>query len=225
MSETIPVSGPAAGAGQRLRATPFGFALLLALGAFAVQAASGFPRLFDPAGDNDSLLRLVQVRDLIAGQGWFDLTQLRLGPDGLLMHWSRLVDLPIALLVKLFGLLPVSPQMAEAAAMVAWPFLLLVAALWLLIRAALLLAGDDAMLPAGILGVVAMHHIGLFAAGALDHHNVQLVLALALLALLAGAPTFRAGLAAGCAAALMLAVGMETLPLLAIAGKIGRAHV
>jgi len=214
MSQTMAASEAA----SPRRATPFGFALLLALGAFAVQAATGFPRLTDAGGDNDSLLRLVQVRDLMAGQGWFDLTQMRLGPDGLPMHWSRLVDLPIAILIGLLGLLPMPAQMAEWAAMVVWPFLLLVAALWFLIRAAIALGGEDAMMPAGILGVIAMYHVGLFAAGTLDHHNVQLVLALAVLALLAGEPTLRAGLAAGIAAALMLAVGMETLPLLAMSG-------
>ena len=47
----------------------------------------------------DDAMRLVQVRDLLAGQGWFDLTQYRLNPpDGVAMHWSRLIDLPIAIL-------------------------------------------------------------------------------------------------------------------------------
>src|SRR3990167_2986593 len=47
--------------------------------------------------DGDDVMRLVQVRDLLNGQGWFDLVQPRLGPEGgTLMHWSRLVDLPIA---------------------------------------------------------------------------------------------------------------------------------
>ena len=33
--------------------------------------------------DPDSTMRLVQVRDLLAGQGWFDLVQHRLAPpDG-----------------------------------------------------------------------------------------------------------------------------------------------
>jgi hypothetical protein len=37
--------------------------------------------------DTDSALRLVQVRDLLAGQGWFDTTQHRMNtPDGLSMH-------------------------------------------------------------------------------------------------------------------------------------------
>ena len=50
-----------------------------------------------PIGDNDSLLRLVEIRDLLGGQGWFDLHQYRMGPPGgFVMHWSRLVDAPIA---------------------------------------------------------------------------------------------------------------------------------
>ena len=32
--------------------------------------------------NSDDLLRLVEVRDLLAGQSWFDLTQYRLGLDG-----------------------------------------------------------------------------------------------------------------------------------------------
>ncbi len=55
--------------------------------------------------DPDDALRLVQVRDLLAGQSWFDLTQHRIHPPaGVPMHWSRLVDLPIALLLA--GLKP-----------------------------------------------------------------------------------------------------------------------
>src|SRR5688500_6254016 len=71
--------------------------LLAALVFLGLHAAAGFPSLVDAGSDNDSLLRLVEVRDLIGGQAWFDLTQNRLGPDGgVTMHWSRLVDAPIA---------------------------------------------------------------------------------------------------------------------------------
>ena len=50
--------------------------------------------------DPDDALRLVQVRDLLGGQSWFDLTQHRIHPPtGVPMHWSRLVDLPIALVL------------------------------------------------------------------------------------------------------------------------------
>ncbi|TIU32921.1 MAG: hypothetical protein E5W28_11660, partial [Mesorhizobium sp.] len=37
-----------------------------------VNAVSGFPTLANYGADNDSMLRLVEVRDLLAGQGWFD---------------------------------------------------------------------------------------------------------------------------------------------------------
>ena len=55
--------------------------------------------------DPDDVMRLVQVRDWLGGQGWFDLTQHRVSPpQGVAMHWSRLVDLPIALPVVLLTL-------------------------------------------------------------------------------------------------------------------------
>src|SRR3546814_11452087 len=70
-------------------------------------------------------MRLVEVRDLLAGQGWFDLTQYRLGLEGgTPMHWSRLVDLPIALLVKLGGFF-LAQEQAEAVALTLWPLLLI----------------------------------------------------------------------------------------------------
>lgn len=104
----------------------------VAVGAAALMlvmhALRGFPTLADSKGDNDSVMRLVQVRDLLAGQGWFDLTQYRMGLEGgFEMHWSRLVDLPIALLVAGFG---------EPAALVIWPTVLFGVALFLTVRAA-----------------------------------------------------------------------------------------
>src|SRR3546814_1525893 len=48
-------------------------------------------------------MRLMQVRGLLDGQGWYDLRQYRLNPPGGFdIHWSRLVDLPIAGLILLF---------------------------------------------------------------------------------------------------------------------------
>src|SRR3546814_15625540 len=53
--------------------------------------------------DTDDNLRLQQVRDWLGGQGWFDLRQHRmLPPEGADIHWSRLVDLPLAGLILLF---------------------------------------------------------------------------------------------------------------------------
>ena len=42
-----------------------------------------------------------QVRDWMAGQSWFDVVQHRLNPPlGVDMHWSRLVDAPIAAIMS-----------------------------------------------------------------------------------------------------------------------------
>ena len=47
-------------------------------------------------------MRMSQVRALLAGQDWFDLRQYKMNwPDGANIHWSRLVDLPLAGLILL----------------------------------------------------------------------------------------------------------------------------
>src|SRR6185503_18571311 len=51
-------------------------------------------------GDTDDNMRMMQVRGLLHGQGWFDLRNYRMNPPfGANIHWSRLVDLPIAGLI------------------------------------------------------------------------------------------------------------------------------
>jgi hypothetical protein len=91
----------------------------------AINAISGFPSLANYGGDNDSMLRLVEVRDLLGGQGWFDLHQYRMGPaGGFVMHWSRLVDTPIALIILAFHAMGASAATAERdhlAARSLWP--------------------------------------------------------------------------------------------------------
>ena len=75
--------------------------------------------------DTDDAMRMAQVRDLLAGQGWWDLTQYRVNPagGGVLMHWSRIVDAPLA-----FGILLLKPllgqTLAEQVVMTLWPPLL-----------------------------------------------------------------------------------------------------
>ena len=55
--------------------------------------------------DSDDAMRLVQVRDFLNGQGWFDLTVKRLAaPEPMIMHWSRIIDVPLAALIRAFAL-------------------------------------------------------------------------------------------------------------------------
>jgi len=70
-------------------------------------------------------MRLMEVRDWQAGQSWFDVTQYRLNPPaGFSMHWSRLLDLPLAAVITLlkpwFG-----QRTAETAAAVIVPMVTL----------------------------------------------------------------------------------------------------
>jgi hypothetical protein len=182
-------------------------------------AAIGFPTLF-AGSDNDSLLRLVQVRDLLAGQGWFDLMQYRMGVDGgLPMHWSRLVDLPIATLIVGAQMLTGDTGFAESVVLIVWPIGLFGLSLCLIMKAARALGGEWSVLPAGVIGALAFYFLGIFKPGALDHHNLQLTLALATLLFLMRIHALRAGAAlAGACTGGMLAVGMETAPYVAVSG-------
>lgn len=198
------------------------FALLAALLLLALNAHAGFPQLANPAGDNDSLLQLVEVRDLMGGQGWFDLHQYRMGLEGgFVMHWSRLLDAPLALSMLAVSALTGSTALAEQIVQILWPTLQFWLAVFFIIRAARAFAGPHAVLPAAVVGGAALYYIGIFSPGALDHHNVQLMLTLASLALLLEAPTRRpAAFIAGICATLTLAIGMESAP---YAGTLGAA--
>lgn len=187
-------------------------------------AAIYLPRATDLIGpDNDDVMRLVEIRDWLGGQGWFDLMQYRLGVDGngTLMHWSRFIDAPIGGLMELFSLfMPMTA--AEGAAASLWP-LLLAGPLLLAIglagrRMGGALDGPRIMHIALGLGALFIFTSIKFRPGALDHHNVQMILAMSVAALLAdraGKPVGHA--LAGIAAALAIAIGAETMPFIAAA--------
>ena len=81
-------------------------------------------RSSDWLGDTDDAVRLVTVRELIAGAPWFDTTLPRIGaPDPLVSHWSRLIDLPLAASIGALSPL-LGPERAELATRIAWPSLL-----------------------------------------------------------------------------------------------------
>jgi hypothetical protein len=186
--------------------------------ALAVPAIQG--GVFD-AMSTDDAMRLVEVRDLIAGQGWFDLVQHRLDPPGLLMHWSRVVDAPLAGLILLLRPL-LGNHGAELATLLLWPTMLLGAAL--LLAAAIAGRMVDGIhqhavqIAAIVLAALAIPALIHFRAGAIDHHNAQMVLLLGFLLLASGIERscLDAGLA-GLSATLSLAIGLEMLPAIAAA--------
>jgi hypothetical protein len=161
----------------------------------------------------DDAMRLAQVRDLLAGQSWYDLTQWRMNvPFGLSMHWSRLIDAPIAGLILLFRQF-LAPHSAETLAICLWPMLSLLAA-WLAIgRIAQHLGGLKAGVIAVLFGAAAAAVLGYFTPGVIDHHNVQVALTLWTLAFLIEIETNpRAANTAALLSVLSLTIGLEVLP-------------
>ena len=110
-------------AATRGTANPKIVMLMLCAAVAVALGASGIRNGVFDAMSTDDAMRLVEVRDLIAGQGWFDLTQYRLDPPGLPMHWSRVIDAPLAAMILMLRPL-VGMQGAEAATLVLWPTLL-----------------------------------------------------------------------------------------------------
>jgi hypothetical protein len=108
-------------------------------------------------------------------------------------------------------------------ALFVWTTPLMAAALTFLLRIARSVYDEWAIMPAFIICTAALHFSGVFAPGDIDHHNVQLTLCLAAITALIVGRGYMAGIAAGAACALMLAVGMETLPYVAVAGMTAAA--
>ncbi|MDF2382996.1 hypothetical protein JMG10_16050 [Nostoc ellipsosporum NOK] len=166
--------------------------------------------------DTDDMARLQQIRDWLAGQSFGDLAQHRLGPEpGLEMHWSRLADLvPAAWIVLLTPWL--GGHGAALAAVILWPASLFCAALALTGAVARRLDAPPAT--AILLAALAYPATSLFLPGRIDHHGLQLVLILLLARALLGTGSFRAGAGAALAVTASLIIGLETLPLLGVAG-------
>lgn len=167
--------------------------------------------------DPDDTLRLIEVRDLIAGQGWFDLHQHRIDAlhGGVPMHWSRLVDLPIAAVILL--LRPVlGPSTAELIALVGVPLLTLGCALLLAGRIAWRMFGTEVAGLACLALALSVPVITQLRPLRIDHHGWQIVLALAAAnGLMARSPR-QGGWIAGLALAAWLAISIEGLPLAAV---------
>lgn len=170
-------------------------------------------------GDTDDAMRLVMVRDLLAGRGWYDQWISRLNPpSGLYMHWSRLVDGGIASLIAVFRL-AAPPVTAEWLARVIWPlmwiFPAVASALWL----ARNLGARSAVLTTMVLLLVDLEWYRQFLPGRIDHHNVQIVMTLiALAAATSPRRPVACAVIAGAASAVGLAVGLEGLVVQALIG-------
>ncbi|MGA8171285.1 MAG: GtrA family protein [Methylocystis sp.] len=169
--------------------------------------------------DTDDAMRAVQVRDLLAGQAWFDMTTWRYDPPaGVFSHWSRVIDVPLAALYLLFGVF-LDAEHAERATRLVFPLALLVTLFslspWLTRILAPTANRHVAVLLAFLSGAVFLQ----FVPGRIDHHAPQIVLLLTALGLfLRGLEKDRArAMAPACVAmALSVAISLENLPFFAV---------
>ena len=171
-------------------------------------------------GDTDDNMRLMQVRALLDGQGWYDLRQYRLNPpQGFDIHWSRLVDLPIAGLILFFRLFT-SAGWAERLACGVAPLLPLAVAMLGVGATVRRLVHPLAWPLALLVFLTATVPMLMFAPMRIDHHGWQLAFLSLTLAGLTDPRGPRGGLTVGLASAASLTIGLEMLPYCAMAGGI-----
>ena len=168
--------------------------------------------------DTDDNMRMAQVRALLNGQRWYDLRQYQLNPPvGFNIHWSRLVDLPIAaleLILRPFlgiwaadrwaaGLAPLIPMGVALAGIVTVTRRLIAPNAWVAAAALYFCCGSTMlmMMPLRV-----------------DHHGWQLAMLAWTLAGLADPNGRHGGAVMGLSSALSLTIGLELLPFLAVSG-------
>lgn len=170
--------------------------------------------------DADDTLRMVQVRDLLAGQGFWDLHQYRIDPpQGMLMHWSRLVDLPLAAVQLLLRPL-LGPALAEHVALVLVPLLTLGAAMLLAARLAWRLIDENLIYFTVLLLALATPVTAQLQPLRIDHHGWQVVAVLAAINGLTARTVWRTGWFSGAALALGMTISLELLPIAALFGAL-----
>ena len=170
-------------------------------------------------GDTDDNMRMMQVRALLHGQNWFDLRDYRLNPPfGANIHWSHLVDLPLAGLI--LGLRPfIGGPYAELVAVAVAPMIpYLVLLFGIALTARGVIDRRAFLLPAVPMFLAGMTN-SMFMPERIDHHGWQIALLALSMAGLADPKRLRGGILLGISSALSLAIGLEMIVNLAIAGS------
>jgi hypothetical protein len=168
--------------------------------------------------DTDDNIRMAQVRGLLNGQGWYDLRQYKLDPPGgASIHWTRLVDLPIAgiiLAVRPFTDWLTAEKIAAAFA----PLIPMGVGLYATALTTRRLVAPPAYVIACAVMLCGASTMGMWTPMRVDHHGWQIALVLVTVAGLADPRPARGGAITGAAMAMSLTIGLEMLPQFAAAG-------
>lgn len=167
--------------------------------------------------DPDNAMRLVQVRDLVGGQNWFDTTQYRTNPagGGGLTHWSRFIDAPIAGLIELLSLF-LDPRTAERWVVALYPPLLALPLLLVFSRILQILGDRQFVVTGLVIAATTLSYLHHFAPLNIDHHNWQILLSVLLLWLALRPPTVANGFLSALVASLYVEISLEGFPFLGV---------
>ncbi len=165
--------------------------------------------------DPDDQLRLVQLRDFLAGQSWFDTTQYRLNPPyGAAMHWSRLIELPLAMVIGLSSPL-IGSARAEMLAGTVVPLACLGAMAYMASAITKNFGGSLARLAAVLIVLLAPAILMQTRPMRIDHHGWQAVMAMLGLWTLFWANPKKGGVVLGMALGTWLHISLEGAPITA----------
>jgi hypothetical protein len=164
-------------------------------------------RFWDP----DDVMRLLEVRDWLGGQSWFDVSQHRMNlPAGLSMHWSRLLDLPLAGMILLFEPFT-GARTAEIVAAASVPLATLGATMALVAAITRHRSGSG---PALLAAAFCLLSVGAWYAMLpmrIDHHGYQILCGLGMVWALVTRRDRRGAALAGLSAALWTHISLEGL--------------
>ena len=181
----------------------------LAAAVLVALSASAIGHLWFP--DPDDAMRTVEVRDWLAGQSWWDVSQHRLWGGHFAMHWSRLVDLPLALTIVLLD--PIfGPAVTTRIAVTVVPLVTLLAVMALGAELTRRLCGLERAKMAVLLAPLSVPMLYQLRPLRVDHHGWQIALALLAVIALIARPTARSGALLGAALAVLLTISLEGLP-------------
>jgi hypothetical protein len=183
-------------------------AMLIKLSSAHITSLSGW--------DPDDQLRLVQLRDFLGGQSWFDTTQYRLNPPfGGPMHWSRLIELPLALIVILLAPI-IGTAHAEMVAGTVVPLCCLGGIAYMLSGIAERIGGRAAGISAFLLTLISPGLLIQLRPMRIDHHGWQIFCAALALTTLFWSNVRKAGLVLGAALAAWIHISLEGAPMTAV---------
>lgn len=184
----------------------------LAAAVLTLLSATAIAHLWFP--DPDDAMRLVEARDWLGGQSWWDVSQHRLWDGHFAMHWSRLVDIPLVLVMGVFD-----PLLGQAAstriAVTVVPLVTLLIVMALGAELTRRLAGLERAKMAVLLAPLSVPILYQVRPLRVDHHGWQIVFALLAVTALVGKPNARSGAVTGGALAVLLTISLEGLPVTA----------